>query len=201
MVDRRDLGFAVSARVATVVLLVLSALLPDTAAAREPTALEVQAAAARAAGLSPDRALSAAGRARAAALLPALRVRVARDLDRDQSLALEPGRADQLGLGASDRLILEVRAEWDLARLVFEPGELAALEAAARLARERRELLEAVTRLYFERRRLAARLDRVPEPDDRARFGEVTALLDAMTAGLYTRSSGLRQPGRRRSAR
>lgn len=197
MVHRRDLGLAVRAPLATALLLAGAVLMPSSGAAREPTALEVQAAAVRVAGLSPDRALSAAGRARAAALLPALRVRVARDLDRDESVSLEPGRADQLGLGASDRLVLEVRAEWDLARLAFEPGELAALEAAARLARERRELLEAVTRLYFERRRLATRLATTPEPDDRARFAELTALLDSLTAGLYTRV----QPVRRRSAR
>lgn len=157
------------------------------ARAGEPTVGEVQAAAVRSAGLSPEDALDVAGRARVAALLPAVRVRVARDLDRDESLALEPGRADQLGLDASDRLILEVRAEWDLARLAFEPGELTALESAARLARDRRELIEAVTRLYFERRRLAVRLGTTHELDDRLRFAEVTALLDAMTAGLYTR--------------
>jgi len=201
-VDRRDLGATVSARLGGVIAFVCAALCPAGTFAREPTIGEVQAAAERVAGLSPDRALAAAGRARAAALLPALRVRVARDLDRDESLDLEPGRADQLGLDASDRLVLEVRAEWDLARLAFEPGELAALETGARLARERRELVEAVTRLYFERRRLAARLAAEGvEADDRARFGEVTAILDAMTAGLYTRSGGRRGPVRRRSAR
>jgi len=155
--------------------------------AREPTIGEVQAAALRASGLSVARALAVAGRARPAALLPSLRVRVARDLDRGESVDLEPGRADQLGLDASDRLILEVRAEWNLARLAYEPGALDALQAAARLARDRRELLETVTRLYFERRRLLARLHHAPDPEARWRLPEVTALLDALTGGLYGR--------------
>lgn len=182
-------------------LVVLAVTLATSAAeGREPTIAEVQVAAARVAALSPAPALAAAGRARAAALLPALRVRLARDLDRDQSLDQEPGRADQLGLDASDRLVLEVRAEWDLSRLAFEPGELAALEAGARLARDRRDLLEAVTHLYFERRRLAGRLANAGDPEDRLRFAEVTALLDAFTGGLYTPSGGRARPRRERNA-
>ncbi|MBI2894802.1 MAG: hypothetical protein HYY06_14705 [Deltaproteobacteria bacterium] len=169
---------------ATLLMLIAS---QPAAFAREPRIDEVQAAAVRTAHADPSRAEAAADRARAAGLLPALRVRVARDLDRDQSLDLEPGASDQLGLDASDRLVLEVRAEWDLSRLAYEPDELHALESASRLARDRREAIETVTRLYFERLRLVGRLARAPDPEARSRLGEVTAILDALTGGYFGR--------------
>jgi hypothetical protein len=158
---------------------------------REPTVDAVQQAAIRAGHADPGRAEAAADRARAAGLLPAVRVRVARDLGRDQSLDLEPGTADQLGVDARSRLVLEVRAEWDLSRLAYEPEELHALETASRLAQDRRAIVEAVTRVYFERQGLRQRLARSAQPDtqaeDRVRLQETTAILDALTGGFFAR--------------
>ena len=75
---------------------------------------------------APARCVTRAGRA---AWLPELRLRVERRLGRSESLDLPSGRQRRdgpLGLDTANDVRYEVRATWDLSRLVFNPEEVAA---------------------------------------------------------------------------
>src|SRR5882724_1907579 len=108
----------------------------------------------------PDRARSMLSRARWAALLPELRVRLDRRFSRTESLDLARAATDPLttpvGLDSMNDMRYEWRATWDLGRIVFNPDEVGASTHALRMAEVRREIETVVIRLYFERRRLKA---------------------------------------------
>jgi hypothetical protein len=90
----------------------------------------------------------------------------------------------------------QVRATWDLSRLVFDTRELRVAGRARRTAIQRRTLLEHVVRLYFDRCRLllsegmiAATPEQKLQQDLELR--RLTALLDGLCGGLF---SGARWP-------
>jgi hypothetical protein len=145
----------------------------------------------------PDRARSLVGRARWAALLPELRVRLDRRLSRTESLDLGRSASDPLatpvGVDSIDDMRYEWRATWDLGRIVFNPDEIGASTHALRMAEVRREIETVVIRLYFERRRLKAEAlasdatDTTPGVRVEIRVQELEAELDALTGGAFSR--------------
>jgi hypothetical protein len=146
------------------------------------------------ASAEPDRAQAYLRRARRAGWLPELRLRAERRLGRDESLDLDArASAGPLGLDTTNDVRYEVRATWDLSRIVFSPEELAAQAHALRMADARRELTGLVGRLYFERRRLVMDMapDRKPDPTNDldpaaarlVRIDEIETELDALTGG------------------
>jgi hypothetical protein len=142
--------------------------------------------------VEPERARSLVSRAANAAWLPELRVRAERRVGRSESLDYKPTAAsDALGLDSVDDVRYEVRATWDLPRLVFSPEELGAAQQASRIAEMRREIEAQVNRLYFERRRLlAAPAGQTPREDLstwQIRIEEIEADLDTLSAGGFTR--------------
>lgn len=159
----------------------------------EPDVAEVRAAAVRRAGLDPERAAGWARRARWAGAVPELTVRVTRALARDENLAIETEAVGRLRIATGHDLVVEARASWDLGRLVFDPAELRAAREGARLAAERLDLESEVTRLYYQRRRL--QMDWILDPPDdpaesarrRLELDELTAALDALTGGWFSR--------------
>jgi hypothetical protein len=162
-------------------------------AAGEPTAGEVQAAAARRAESPPDPA-SLPGRGRAAALLPRITAEFRYGESTTHTLGLQgSGEVDYARFAPGSAFLL--RATWDLGALLAPPGELAALAAAAERSRRRDEAVRRATALYFERARL--RLALLLDPPGTARawaeaeveLGRVTAELDALTGGLYAGSA------------
>jgi hypothetical protein len=161
--------------------------------AGEPTVAEVRAAAVRYAGLAPERARGWARRSRLAALAPEVSARALRAVGRDEGLKITGGETDYQKIDAGDDLILEVRATWDLRRLVFDNGELRAAREGARQAAQRRQLETEVTRLYYERRR--GQIDWILDPPSNAaeratrivEMEELTAQLDALTGGYLSR--------------
>jgi hypothetical protein len=107
----------------------------------------------------PERARSLLFRARAAPWLPELRVRVDRRFGRTESLdagatTLPSDTTTPVGLDTVDDVRYEVRATWDLGRLVFNPDEIQAQNEALRMADVRREVEGLVVKLFFEWQRL-----------------------------------------------
>jgi hypothetical protein len=172
---------------------VLRALFTD-----DPPVSTLRAAATALAQAEPERAQSLVTRARWSALLPEIRVRFDRRFARTESLDLGRSATDAfatpVGVDSINDLRYECRATWDLARLAFNPDELAARTHALRMTDVRRELESAVIRLYFERRRLKAEAA-ASDSNEEAPVGvrvelrilEVEAELDALTGGGFSR--------------
>ncbi len=177
------------------------------ATADEPSLAQLSAAALRVAALEPERIRSLIARARRAALLPHLHFRTSRggyDYVRDAD-TLDPS------VVSSNSWRFEINVSFALDRLIFDPHELRASEAAAHIAERRIALITHVGELWSERRRLAspgsedAPTSAPPKSDPGApagsaedRCAQLTALLDAMTNGALStgaRSSGARSSG------
>jgi hypothetical protein len=176
---------------------------PDPAALQrllnaEPPIDVLRAAATALALAEPDRARSLVQRARLAAWLPEVRVRVDRRFGRSESLDVSPAPLSDtppVSLDTVDEVRYEARATWDLSRLIFNPDELAAHAEALRMADVRREVESMVIRLYFERRRLKVEAvttdgnDVVSNLRREARIEELEAELDALTGGAFLRTT------------
>jgi hypothetical protein len=139
----------------------------------------------------PERARSYVNRARHAAWLPELRVRAERRVGRSESLdvpATSSSLSSPLGLDTVDDVRYEVRATWDLARLVFSGEELAAQTQALHMAEARRDIETTMSRLYFERRRLrlAEAAETVAAQQRELRISEVESQLDALSGGAFS---------------
>ena len=115
-----------------------------------------------------------------------------------------------VGIDSNNDVRYELRATWDLSKIVFNPDELGAHFQALRTADARREVESLVIRLYFERRRLKAELgaaDATAMPPAGnflpgmalelrdLRIEEIEAELDALTGGAFTRLSRRRDDG------
>ncbi len=177
------------------------ALPPNAAAllrasvADDPPVSYVRSAATALAQAEPERAHSLVVRARWAGLLPDVRVRLDRRFARTESLDL--GRADQtatpVGVDANNDLRYELRATWELSRIVFNPDEIGASAHALRMADVRREIESAVIRVYFERRRLKAEALATDATDTASgvrlelHIQELEAELDALSGGAFSR--------------
>lgn len=176
---------------------IVSATLAATLAALaddEPPLAELRAAATAMVMAEPQRARSLLSRAGLAGWLPELRVRVDRRFGRDESLDYGRTALDSaalVGLDTRDDAQYEVRATWDLSRIVFNPDELGAHAEALRLADLRREVETMVIRLVFERRRLKAEAATSDSGDAafrlrrELRVQEIEAELDALTGGAF----------------
>ncbi len=164
----------------------------------------VRTAAVARAQAEPERARSLVGRAGHAAWLPELRLRGEKRLGRSESLDVRPGTAaaptigrDALGLDVFDDVRYEVRATWDLPRLIFSPDEVAAVQQALRMADMRREIEAQVNRIYFERRRLLVNPAGGPPVEATGallRVEELEAELDAVSGGAFSRCRGVGPP-------
>jgi hypothetical protein len=149
------------------------------------TAEEVRslvAAAVRAAGLDKDdkRLDDMASRARAAAALPELRIRVARISDDSQSLA--PTEYDPLRVTADARvtLWLEARATWRLDRLLFADEEVPIQREKRTLAAERLKITERVAALLAQWQK-AKEDEKDPEGTEMQRVHAALRALEAET--------------------
>jgi hypothetical protein len=152
--------------------------------------------------VEPDRARSYVDRARHAAWLPELRLRVDRRFGRSESLdvpSTSTSTSSPLGVDTVDDVRYEARVTWDLARLVFSNDELAAQAQTMHMAEMRRDIEVTVSRLYFERRRL--RLERLSSSASERtvrrelRVREIEAELDALSGGGFSQCTSRRTTG------
>ncbi len=145
--------------------------------------------------VEPERAQSYVNRARHAAWLPELRLRVDRRFGRSESLDLpstSTAITSPLGVDTVDDVRYEARVTWDLARLVFSTDELAAQAQTIHMAEIRRDIEVTVSRLYYERRRLG--LERLPTGSGErtaairreVRLREIESELDALSGGAFS---------------
>ncbi len=167
-------------------------------AAADPPVDALRAAASALALTEPDRAHSLVVRARLAGWLPEVRVRIDRHFARAESVDLGSSTAPlaPVGIDSDNDVRYELRATWDLSRLVFNPDEIGTQFQALRTADARREIESLVIRLYFDRRRLKAELSAVDATATgmplsgvrlELRVAEIEAELDALTGGAFTR--------------
>jgi len=158
--------------------------------AHEPSVERVVAAALRAAELSPARAREAARRARLSGWLPTARAGIRRGTGRDLALQTTD-LLDRTNLSTDDSLSVDAALIFRLDRLVFAREEVPLLREERALAEERDALVRDVVHLYFERRRLQLERDLLGRraPAETVRIAELTALLDALTHGAFTRRS------------
>lgn len=119
-------------------------------------------------------------------------VRVRRDDDNDQTSTFYDDDGWRRRASIGDHVEWRVDLEWDLSRIVHNPGWAAAVRARDQARRRRDSTVDLATRLYYERRRLQVQFIRAREPPEvRDRLwiqvAELTARLDVLTGGLMTR--------------
>jgi HPt (histidine-containing phosphotransfer) domain-containing protein len=159
----------------------------------EPTIVEVQRAAAEYARVNPDAYDSWVDSARWAYLLPrSLRGQLRRtDSDQTDVRTTTSGLSDLVSTDA--QLQLELRADWDLTRIVFNRDGINASRQIERLVNQREDILTTVNKLYFARRQLQVELELEPPTSiERAvksqlRIDALTADLDALTGGWFSK--------------
>lgn len=162
----------------------------------EPTVVEVQEAAARFARVNPDAYASWLAESNYAHTLPRRllgRVRSTSNDDRSARTTNATTGSISDTVAARDQIQLEVLAEWDLSRLVFNRDGILAARQIERLVNQREDILTTVNKLYFARRQLQAEL----ELEDRGsikhmlqqqlRLEGLTADLDALTGGWFSK--------------
>jgi len=170
--------------------LYLLPMLCGTAWAGVPSIEQVQHAAVRYIDCEPSTLRALERDARAYGALPEVQLEGSFDGDREMDLdAFDnvEGRSDAGGWQ------LSVELEWDLADLVTSYERIRTLSEQQRRMELRRKVLEDVTRCYFDRLRAVAEFELSPglDPGARAalrlRIDELTAQLDAMTGGEFSR--------------
>jgi hypothetical protein len=168
----------------------------------EPTLGELQRAALRLADADPERSKGWMRTTNLSQILPRFKVTVDYDLEHDESLDRDQVKPDKWGADTDRDLELQLSAQWELSRLVFNPDEVRVYGALANRAQRRESLLAALVGYYYERRKLqlTAIVDPPTELADvvelRLRVDELTAMIDALTGGLLSRTLGEDPPQR-----
>lgn len=159
----------------------------------EPTIQQVQAAAIRYAEVQPGKIAGWRQRAAWRAWLPQFTVALDRDVDQTIASSTSGGKTT-FTVGPEDRSIgVDLGFRWELGDLIWNPDQTAIDTRSRLMVQLRGELLDDVTRFYFERRRLQLeqRVAPVADPGLRAerqlRVEELTAQLDALTGGEFSR--------------
>jgi hypothetical protein len=129
-----------------------------------------------------------------AAALPTVKVTVDRDESRAENLDRYQDDPDRWGADTDRGLGVGVSAEWKLGELVFNADEVRVYDLLGDRADRREALLTLLVGYYFERRRLllTERLAPAATADEaierRMRIDELTAVIDALTGGLLSRT-------------
>lgn len=137
--------------------------------------------------IDPARIKALVKRARLAGLAPTLRVAIDRGLKQDLSSSTSSD-AERLAAAVGDDFSVDASLTFDLSRLVFAPEEVRLLSVRRWLAGDQRRLVEETIRLYFQRRKLLIERAQTPDPELDVAIAELTALLDALTEGGFSRA-------------
>jgi len=169
----------------------------------EPSVVEVQRAAARYARVNPEAYDSWQSEARFANLLPRRLYGRLRRTDGDdtdvRTTTSSSGSVSDL-VSTDGELQLELRAEWDLTRLVFNRDSIQATRQIERLVNQREDILTTVNKLYYARRQLQVEIEMNPPTSvekalrQQLRIDGLTADLDALTGGWFSREVNDRTP-------
>ncbi len=169
----------------------------------EPSVVEAQRAAASYARVNPDAYSAWVSEAHLAYLLPRRldgRLRSTTESDKDvRTTSSGSGSLSDL-VSDDDELRIELRAEWDLTRLVFNKDAISASRQIERIVNQREDILTTVNKLYFARRQIQVEMElRPPDSIHKAlrmqlRVDGLTADLDALTGGWFSREVAKRRP-------
>ncbi len=158
---------------------------------QEPTILEVQEMAIKYADVHPNKIKRWYSALKKKAILPTLSV----GLDRadGEFFHWDTGANPDLLLKGRDHLDWDLSLSWDLADLVWD-NDMTSIDSRSKLMVELREdILDQVTRIYFERKRIQMELGNDTSLDPKVRLEkqmrieELTALIDGLTGGEFSR--------------
>ena len=199
------LGAAAGAEPVVIHYAALRAELPD-----EPTIQQVQELAIDYAEVSADKIRQWRALARRRAWLPDLSVGIDEDrnITRSDSLWGTYTSGGQYYQGPDDKTAYNnmgwgVSLSWDLGDLVWSTDQTTIDSRSKMMVELREDILDQLTRLYFERRRiqviLLSRQGQVgPDTmDQQLRVEELTAMIDALTGGQFSRLIQQRQDTQR----
>ncbi len=170
----------------------------------EPGIQEVQKAAIKYAEVDPDKIMRWRKQAAKRALLPHLTVGMDRDNNRTVSSSIwgiygSNGSPGKYFVGPDDETKYNnknwgVSLTWELGDLIFSDDQTN-IDVRSRLMVElRNDVLDEVNKIYFERIRVKMELDNLSIEDRKKRFEkelrvrELTASIDALTGGYFSRS-------------
>ncbi|MBZ0165180.1 MAG: hypothetical protein K8I00_00135, partial [Candidatus Omnitrophica bacterium] len=165
----------------------------------EPGIAEIHRWAIAYADVHPDKILTWRRQARARAWIPQLDIGIdgGRGWSRSDSLwgSSSSGGTHYIGpddKSASRDMNWDVSLSWDLADVIWSTDQTTIDSRAKLMVELREDILNQVTRLYFERRRLQIELlstitDFSTAVDHQLRIEELTALLDGLTGGVFSR--------------
>ncbi|MCD6497245.1 MAG: hypothetical protein J7M25_02940 [Deltaproteobacteria bacterium] len=170
----------------------------------EPSPVEVHRVAVRYHRLSGVALKRLARRIRARGALPELKLSLDRGRVDSAVARVEAGSPSRMTRQNGADMTWSVQARWALYRLIFDPNEIKVQNQRYRQAELRQELLAQVTRLYFLRRRIEVLSVLRPARNvktavyRRLRLDQLTAELDALTGGWFSRELARRRSKRKR---
>lgn len=172
----------------------------------EPSITEVHRWAIRYADVGPEKIQRWYRESKAKAWLPDVSVGIDMDNNRTISDSVWGSYTSggQVYIGPDDKTVYDntgfgISLSWDLADLVWSSDQTSIDSRSKLMAELREDILDQTTRIYFERRRNQIELMRGTDEDPRLRLetemriAELTALIDALTGGEFSRGIGAGQ--------
>ncbi len=159
----------------------------------EPGILEIHKAAIKYAEVDPNKITTWRKQAALKAVLPEVSVGYNNDTNATVTSATSNGKTTYT-LGPDDTSYgWDFSVKWDLGELIWN-GDQTSIDSRSKLMAElRQDILDQVTKLYFERQRLKSQVALMPTNDQAAkieqeiRLQELTASIDALTGGYFSR--------------
>lgn len=163
----------------------------------EPSIEEIQKAAIKYAEVSPQKIKFWRRQAGASALMPKVSAGVSRD--NGDLWHWESGSSTKTGddflMKGRDSLGWDVRLSWDLSQVIWNPDQTSIDSRSKLMVELRNDILDEVNKIYFERLRVKLELDdlriedRKKRSDKELRIRELTASLDGLTGGYFSRKA------------
>jgi len=162
----------------------------------EPDINEVQQAAIKYAEVEPEKILSWRRQASKKAFFPKVTAGIERDTG--DLWHWESGSTtrsnDDILIRGKDSIEWDISLSWDLGEIIWNDDQTSIDTRSRLMVQLRQDILDEVTRIYFERMRLKNQLDNLNIEDRKKRIDkeikirELTALLDALTGGYFSRA-------------
>ncbi|MDI6791348.1 MAG: hypothetical protein QME81_00550 [bacterium] len=160
----------------------------------EPTIREVQAAAIRYAEVEPEKIKGWRRRAAFKAVLPDVSLSYEKTIYGSATTKVSSDDGGKYGVIVTGPNAWRTSLSWNLDDLIYNNDQTSIDNRSKLMVQLRDDILDEVTMIYFERRRLQADLILSPPPDIREQFrirlriDELTANLDALTGGYFSRA-------------
>lgn len=167
---------------------------------QEPTIAQVQQTAMHYAEVEPEKIQRWRRQAYLRAFLPTFSVDYDRDVDTDISTSTTSGRVITV---KDPSKTFDLSLNWDIGDVIWSTDQTSIDVRSKLMVQLRDDILDEVTRNFFERRRLQVELLTDPPSDSRVqldkelRLQELTAMLDGLTGGWFSKQLERNSPGNR----